>query len=262
MQAHIEKFLEVEKCEDHSFPKQDGSKIPEWKVILKDKENCLPSPELVECLETHYKDVMFAVQSNKPLSCERHGGKNLNTNTLVYNMNPWLETKLNSTGNRGCGLVVLQKWGKEYYVILVKKEDKFENEDGSKKYKFNTPGGHVENGETYKEAAIREFEEETDCHLPDNAESSLKYFDESEGSKEYIGCSVPIFNKEFAFVKDMGYCRPEMYNWEPRDKGEGILRIHLVKVHDLWNDQWNDPKKYPMNKGKRKLIYKFVQKLR
>ncbi|NLR91590.1 MULTISPECIES: nucleotide triphosphate diphosphatase NUDT15 [Flammeovirga] len=55
----------------------------------------------------------------------------------------------------GVGVIILNKEGK---VLIGKRK-------GSHAPYYSIPGGHLENGETFEEAAIKEVEEETGLHI-------------------------------------------------------------------------------------------------
>eukprot|EP00039_Didymoeca_costata_P013432 m.203949 g.203949 ORF g.203949 m.203949 type:complete len:121 (+) comp15768_c1_seq4:49-411(+) len=110
-------FPEVDSVEKCSVPNS-----VEIKIVLKVGKT--PSTELVQFLRLSHRNVMFAIQSNVKLT-DDHGGKKLNDYARVYNINDWFSTKLRDGGLvLCCGLVLIQKWGQDYYVILVKKKKK------------------------------------------------------------------------------------------------------------------------------------------
>ena len=121
----------------------------------------------------------------------------------------------------GCILINLEK--KEIGLVYNKKKDD-----------YSFPKGHLEEGETLVECALRETEEETSrkCHLVSNEEVYvLKYLTKrGEDVENHLFIAIDDGESEMNVDESL----KEELIWIPVEKVEGILSYENLKT--LWND--------------------------
>ncbi len=98
---------------------------------------------------------------------------------------------------------------------------------------YSFPKGHLEEGETIEECAIRETKEEVghDCHIIGNKEIAVLYYDTPRGEK--------VENYYYLAIDD-GVCKEEI---EEKDKEISVWKkieeieetISYLNIKEMWN---------------------------
>lgn len=133
---------------------------------------------------------------------------------------------MNSIYKAGCILVNIET----KKIALVCRENE-----------YSFPKGHLEDGETLKECAIRETKEETghNCHLVESSEIIILNYNTSKGID--VKCYFYLAVDDGPAKEGIPEKNQEITVWKNFEKIEDMLSYQNLK--DMWNDIKNNVKK-------------------